>query len=72
MDLQMPENNGYEATAAIRSLTDPNKRNIPINVLTAASLIEVKEKVYSCGMDDFITKPFNPNELQQLISDHIK
>lgn len=72
MDLQMPEMDGYEATAAIRSLTDPNKRNIPIIALTAAALIEVKEKVYSCGMDDFITKPFNPNELQQLISDHIK
>tara|TARA_R110000868_G_scaffold259361_5_gene517330 strand:- start:93509 stop:95341 length:1833 start_codon:yes stop_codon:yes gene_type:complete len=70
MDLQMPEMDGYEATQEIRSLSDPNKRNIPIIALTAAALKEVKEKVFACGMNDFVTKPFNPNELQQKLSEH--
>ncbi|MEQ9309469.1 MAG: hypothetical protein RLN90_08445 [Balneolaceae bacterium] len=37
--------------------------------LTAAALKEVKEKVFAAGMNDFITKPFNPAELQQKLSD---
>lgn len=72
MDLQMPEMDGYEATLAIRGLSDPNKRKIPIIALTAAALKEVKEKVFASGMNDFITKPFNPIELQQKISDLAK
>lgn len=72
MDLQMPEMDGYEATHAIRSLTDPNKRNIPIIALTAAALKEVKEKVFACGMNDFVTKPFNPIELQQKLAELTK
>lgn len=72
MDLQMPEMDGYQATSAIRGLTDPNKRNIPIIALTAAALKEVKEKVFACGMNDFVTKPFNPIELQQKLSEHAK
>ncbi|GAB5410100.1 MAG: hypothetical protein BalsKO_24650 [Balneolaceae bacterium] len=70
MDLQMPEMDGYESTVAIRSLSDPNKRNVPIIALTAAALKEVKEKVFAAGMNDFITKPFNPIELQQKLSDY--
>ncbi len=69
MDLQMPKMDGYEATHAIRSLPDPNKRNIPIIALTAAALKEVKEKVFACGMNDFVTKPFNPIELQQKLAE---
>lgn len=75
MDLQMPEMDGYEATMAIRSLDDPIKRQVPIIALTAAALKEVKEKVYACGMNEFVTKPFNPNELKQKIVDlvtHVK
>lgn len=72
MDLQMPEMDGYEATSMIRKLDDPGKRQIPIIALTAAALKEVKEKVYACGMNDFVTKPFNPNDLQQKLASHIK
>ncbi len=72
MDLQMPEMDGYEATEKIRALDDPSKRQIPIIALTAAALKEVKEKVFAAGMNDFVTKPFNPAELQQKIADQVK
>lgn len=68
MDLQMPVMDGYEATTRIRKLTEPKKRDIPIIALTAAALKEVKEEVYASGMNDFVTKPFNPGELQQKIA----
>lgn len=69
MDLQMPEMDGYEATEVIRKLDDPYKRKIPIIALTAAALREVREKVYAAGMNAFITKPFNPSELKQKLSE---
>ncbi|MEX2478990.1 MAG: ATP-binding protein [Gracilimonas sp.] len=65
MDLQMPKMDGYEATEQIRKLDDPYKRKTPIIALTAAALTEVREKVYAAGMNDFVTKPFNPEELEQ-------
>lgn len=71
MDLQMPEMDGYEASNHIRNLEDPRKRNIPIIALTAAALNEVRDKVYTSGMNDFVTKPFNPAELVQKLR-HIK
>jgi signal transduction histidine kinase/ActR/RegA family two-component response regulator len=72
MDLQMPVMDGYQATTTIRRLDDPVKRKIPIVALTAAALKEVREKVYACGMNDFLTKPFNPTELQQKLGSLIK
>lgn len=72
MDLQMPEMDGYEATNKIRALSDPSRREVPIVALTAAALQEVKEKVFASGMNDFVTKPFNPVELQQKLADLIK
>lgn len=65
MDLQMPKMDGYEASEQIRKLDDPYKRNTPIIALTAAALKEVREKVYASGMNDFVTKPFNPVDLEQ-------
>lgn len=71
MDLQMPMMDGYQSSQAIRTIDDQRKRNIPIIALTAAALKEVKEKVYASGMNDFITKPFNPVELQEKLEFHI-
>jgi len=68
MDLQMPEMDGYEATERIRKLDDPYKRKIPIVAITAAALKEVREHVYAAGMNDFVTKPFNPAELEQKLA----
>lgn len=70
MDLQMPKMDGYEATEQIRKLDDPYKRKTPIIALTAAALKEVREKVYAAGMNDFVTKPFNPVDLEQKLFDY--
>src|SRR5574344_2544088 len=55
MDLQMPILSGYDATRKIRELD----KDIPIVALTAAAMIEDKEKVLSCGMNDHLGKPIN-------------
>lgn len=71
MDLQMPIMDGYEATEIIRSMKDTSKNKIPIIALTAAALSEVKKEVYASGMNDFVTKPFDPIELQKKMVDVI-
>lgn len=65
MDLQMPEMDGYEATRQIRALTgDPYYQQVPIIALTASAMIDIKDKVIEIGMNDFMSKPFQPDELQ--------
>jgi signal transduction histidine kinase/ActR/RegA family two-component response regulator len=71
MDLQMPIMDGYEATRMIRELDDKQKSNIPVLALTAAALKEVREKVFASGMNDYLTKPFNPSELQKKLEYYI-
>ena len=63
MDLQMPEMDGLEATRQIRNLDDSRYSTVPIIALTASALMETKRDVYTAGMNDYITKPFNPAEL---------
>jgi PAS domain S-box-containing protein len=67
MDLQMPEMDGYQATRAIRDLPAEKFKKIPIIALTASAMLDVKEKVLLCGMNDYISKPFNTKELYNKI-----
>ncbi|RVT97171.1 response regulator [Mucilaginibacter limnophilus] len=67
MDLQMPVMNGFDAATEIRRLPDPRKANIPIIALTASALFDIKEKVYASGMNDYVSKPFKPEELFEKI-----
>lgn len=69
MDIQMPEMDGNEATTQIRKLTEP-KCNIPIIAMTAHALKNEKESSLKNGMDDYITKPFDPEELFNKIIYH--
>ncbi len=62
MDIQMPEMDGHEATCEIRKLPEP-KCNIPIIAMTAHALKNEKENCIEKGMDDYISKPFDPEEL---------
>ena len=61
MDIQMPVMDGYEATRKIRL----NKRfdNLPIIALTASAMVEVRNKITAAGMNNMVTKPFEPKEL---------
>jgi CheY-like chemotaxis protein len=65
MDVQMPKKNGYEATAEIRKLE--NSKNTVIIALTAGILAEEKEKCMESGMDDYVSKPINPDDLQKVL-----
>jgi CheY-like chemotaxis protein len=62
MDLQMPEMDGYETTQRIRS-SNTSYQNIPIIALSASAMLQIRDKALVIGMNDFVTKPFNPNEL---------
>ena len=61
MDMQMPKLNGVEATQEIRQL--PGYRDTPIIAMTANVFAEDKERCFKAGMNDFLIKPFNPDEL---------
>ncbi|MDN3689327.1 PAS domain S-box protein [Cyclobacterium jeungdonense] len=63
LDLQMPEMDGFEVAKIIRKLDLLSKRNVPIIALTASSLLEVKDQLEASGMDDYISKPFTPENL---------
>ncbi len=67
MDLQMPEMDGYQATHAIRQIPDSYYHKLPIVALTASAMTSMRDKVMASGMTDFMSKPFQPEELQQMI-----
>ncbi|MDI9868898.1 PAS domain-containing hybrid sensor histidine kinase/response regulator [Flectobacillus roseus] len=68
MDLQMPEMDGYEATKSIRALSNDRFAQIPIIALTASAMLDIKDKAFSVGMNDYISKPFNPDDLYRKIA----
>ena len=70
MDIQMPKKNGFETTAEIRKLSD--SKNPPIIALTAGIFVEEKEKCLSSGMNDYISKPINQNDLEQILQKWVK
>ncbi len=73
MDLQMPEISGFDATQIIRSQNSSvNNKTIPIIALTADAFIETKKKVLEAGMNDFVTKPIDQEELYSKIIKQIK
>ncbi|MDB4918645.1 response regulator [Mucilaginibacter sp.] len=63
MDTHMPELNGYETTKTIRSSFEEPKRSVPIMSLSAAAFDYEKEEAISAGMNDLLSKPFQPHEL---------
>ena len=68
MDLQMPEMSGFQAAEIIRAEQSMVKNSeIPIIALSADAFLETRRKVLEAGMDDFVTKPFKPDELYQKI-----
>ncbi|RNE94587.1 PAS domain S-box protein [Marichromatium sp. AB32] len=65
MDLQMPEMDGFEATAALRATA--RGREVPIVAMTAAAFESDRERVSAAGMNDFIAKPVDPRQLVSVL-----
>jgi PAS domain S-box-containing protein len=70
MDIQMPKVDGYEATIAIRQIE--KYKNLPIIALTASVTSGIREKVLAAGMNDYVLKPFEPEELYNKIAIWLK
>jgi len=66
MDCQMPEMDGYEATAAIRARESPGSR-VPIVAMTANALAEDRARCLAAGMDEFLAKPVQFKDLSAVI-----
>ena len=65
MDIQMPEMDGLIATGKIRN--EMGMKDIPIVALTAHAMKEDRQKCLASGMNDYVTKPFKPNDLYHVL-----
>ncbi|MGZ4468761.1 MAG: response regulator [Nocardioidaceae bacterium] len=63
MDVQMPRMDGYTATRTIRA-AEPDGAHVPIIAMTAAAIEGERERCLASGMDDFLTKPLEPERLE--------
>ena len=70
MDIQMPVMDGYQASITIRKTACINQ-NTPIIALTASAMLDQKGIATSAGMNDFVTKPFAPNTLLDILQQYI-
>lgn len=66
MDIQMPIVDGFEATIAIRNTHNLNQFT-PIIALTASALSDQKRQAMIIGMNDYISKPFGPTQIQEIL-----
>ena len=67
MDIQMPKMDGYEAATRIRESEASSDKHVPIIALTAHALPDYREKSFASGMDDYLTKPINPEKMFRVI-----
>ena len=67
MDIQMPETDGFEATAIIREKEKTVSSHIPIIALTAHAMKGDRERCLAAGMDDYISQPIQADELSRVI-----
>ena len=69
MDLQMPVMDGLDATTQIRAMESRTGRvRVPIIAMTAVAFPAEVERCFAAGMDDFVAKPFTPNDLSRVLA----
>jgi PAS domain S-box-containing protein len=67
MDIQMPELDGFSCTRKIRK----HFKDVPILAITASPKNEIIAEIMACGMNDFVSKPFKPNELRSKLLEYL-
>lgn len=68
----MPVMDGYQATKNIRSMIDSKANSLPIIGLTASAIVQIQREVSRVGINGFVSKPFQPEELYRAISNAVK
>lgn len=72
MDCHMPDLNGYEATVRIREMESATGTQVPIIAMTANAMVGDKEKCLECGMNEYISKPIDIQELKEMLGQWLK
>jgi CheY-like chemotaxis protein len=67
MDVQMPDMDGFEATAAIREAERATDTHIPIVAMTAHAMSGDRERCLAAGMDDYVAKPISVKEIDRIL-----
>jgi signal transduction histidine kinase/DNA-binding response OmpR family regulator/PAS domain-containing protein len=71
MDLQMPQMDGFQATAAIRQREKPGGPRLPIIAMTAHAMKGDEQRCLAAGMDGYISKPIRPQTLFEVLNSHL-
>jgi two-component system sensor histidine kinase/response regulator len=72
MDVQMPEMDGFEATAVIRERERASRRHVPILAMTAYAMSGDEERCLAAGMDGYVSKPIEAKRLFETIERHTR
>jgi two-component system, sensor histidine kinase and response regulator len=70
MDVEMPDLDGFQTTAAVRVMSDPRKARIPIIAMTAHAMTGDRERCLAAGMNAYLTKPISREGLIRLVENY--
>jgi DNA-binding response OmpR family regulator len=68
LDLMLPDLDGFEVCSRLKA--NPGTRDIPVIILTALDSADTRRKAESCGAVEYMTKPFDPDRLMSVLTQH--